>query len=170
MPSRNLAVFRARDFRVIDGVNEGEPLTEASDLAYEDVYALEESAGTVRLGLVTANTSGPFPISRDSDAGKPGARVYLDSLLTFIGPAGGARDALVFVEVDADHTIAEVYLFPLAPLARTQGYALITIDRDSAAARFASAARTAFARGPWSAAAALGACRFDAGRRAAAGF
>jgi len=137
-----MAVFRARDFRVIDGVNEGDPLTDAADLAYEDVYALDDCAVPVRLGLVTAqadHAAGPFLVSPDSGAGRPGARVYLDSVLTFLGPMGGARDVLVFVEVDTDDTIAEVYLSPLAPLARAQGYALITIDRSAAPDRLARA-------------------------------
>ncbi|HCQ64722.1 MAG TPA: hypothetical protein DIU07_05910 [Rhodobacteraceae bacterium] len=149
VPTRHLQVFRSADFCAIAGVNEGDPLTDASDLAFEDVYALAEPAAPVRLGLATDSGSGggPFLVSRDTGAGRPGAPIFLDSLLTFMGPAGGAREALVFVEVDAAGTIAEVYLHPLAPLVRKQGYALVTIDRESARARLAETARAAFTKG-----------------------
>ncbi len=149
VPTCHLQVFRAADFRVIDGVNEGDPLTDASDLAYEDVYALAEPAAPVRLGLVTDSRTGtgPFLVSRDTGAGQPGAPVFLDSLLIFMGPTGGTREALVFVEVETDGTIAEVYLHPLAPLVRKQGYSLVTIDRTGARARLAGAAGVAHIHG-----------------------
>lgn len=141
---RHLPVFRATDFRVIDGVNEGDPLTDASDLAYEDVYALAKHAAPLRLGLVTTRAAGPFAVSRDSGAGRPGARVYLDSLLTLMDPAGGAREVLVFVEVDREGLIDEVFLHALAGFPRGVGHALVTIDRQGAAARLAGTAHTAF--------------------------
>ncbi|MCB1355620.1 MAG: hypothetical protein KDK53_03675 [Maritimibacter sp.] len=143
LPARHLPVFRGRDFRVIEGVNDGDPLTDARELLHEDIYALTDRAEPVRLGLITGPGAGPMLVSSDSDAGTPGAAVFLDSLLTFMGPAGGPRETLVFVEVDAEGLIAEVYLHPLAPLTRKQGYTLITIDRDGAAARFAAIASVA---------------------------
>lgn len=170
VPTRHLPVYRSGAFRVVEGVNEGDPLADATDLVFEDVYELDPSAVPARLSLVAGSEDGPFLVGRDSAAGRPGARVYLDSLLTFMGPTNGACDVLVFVEVDADGTIAEVYLSALTPLRPAMCYALITIDRNGAPARFAGAARTAFARGPWSAAAAQGVGLFDDGRRAAAGY
>jgi len=147
VPTRQLPVFRANSFRVIHGVNEGDPLADASDLVYEDVYALAEGARPARLGLTTDPATGAFRISAESGAGETGARVFLDSLLTFMGPAGGTRDALVFVEVDESGTIGEIYLYPLAPLAQKKGYALVTIDREGARDRLAKTASVAFTRG-----------------------
>lgn len=135
--ARPLAVFRSRDFRVIEGVNEGDPLTDARDLQHEDVYALRDRATPVWLAVLAGAGMKPLYLGRDSATGVPGARLYLDCLLTFLAPAGDRLDALVFVEVDTEGLVAEVYLHPLGPLARAQGYALVTIDRDGAAARFA---------------------------------
>lgn len=156
-PLRHLPVFRARDFRVVHGVNEGDPLADAAELVHEDIYALTDDARPSRLALAidaaaapagATNTAAPgFRIGADSEAGRPGAAVYLDSLLTFMCGAGAARDALVFVEVDARGAIAEIYLYPLAPLAPKTGYTLVTIDRSGARARLAETATIAFTRG-----------------------
>lgn len=152
LPARRLPVFRSGDFRVIEGVNEGDPLSDARDLLHEDVYALTERARPVRLEVVggagTATQTGLLSVGRDSAAGKPGAPVYLDSLLTFMEPAGRTHDALVFVEVDTKGLIAEVYLHPLAPLVCNQSYVLVTIDRAGAAARLAGAGQSAVTPGP----------------------
>ena len=145
--AHHLQVFRSRDFRVVEGVNEGDPLSDARDLLHEDVYALNEEAWPVRLAVLAGAGSGPLRVGRDSTAGAPGARLFLDCLLTFMDPTGGPLDALVLVEVDAEGLVAEVYLHPLAPLARTRGYALVNVDRGGAAARFESMAHPFRARG-----------------------
>ncbi len=161
--TRQLTVFRSGHFRVTQGVNDGDPLGDASDLVCDDSYALTADARPRRLGLetdpattpvtdpattpVTDPTTGAFHIARTSGAGQPGARVCLDSLLTFMGADGATRDALVFVEVAPDGTIAEIYLAPLAPLEHNRDYTLVTIDRTGARARLAETAAVAFARG-----------------------
>jgi hypothetical protein len=147
LPIRQLSVFRAEAFRVVHGVNEGDALTDASELLHEDVYALDEAARPVRLGLATDETP-VFRVAADSAAGQPGAPVHLDSLLTFMGPAGETREALVFVEVDpASGMIAQIYLLPLAPFSGKTGYTLVTIERENARARLAATATVAFTRG-----------------------
>lgn len=147
VPTRHLQVFRAGDFRVVSGVNEGDPLGDASELAFEDIYALAEEARPVRLALAAGPGDGAFRVGDETGAGQPDAPVYLDCLLTFMGPAGGTRDALVFVETAPDGTIAEVYLYPLAPLTPKRGYALVTVDRQGGHARLAGIASVAFTRG-----------------------
>jgi hypothetical protein len=147
LPIRQLSVFRAEAFRAVHGVNEGDALTDASELLHEDVYALDEAAQTVRLGLATDETA-VVRVAADSAAGRPGAPVHLDSLLTFMGPTGETREAFVFVEVDAaSGTIAQVYLQPLAALDPKTGYTLVTIERENARARLAATATVAFTRG-----------------------
>lgn len=147
LPIRQLSVIRAESFRVVHGVNEGDPLADASELLHEDIYALDEAARPLRLGLST-DTAREFRIAADSATGQPGAPVHLDSLLTFMGPAGETREALVFVEVDpASETIAQIYLLPLAPLSPRTGYTLVTIERETARARLAATATVAFTRG-----------------------
>lgn len=148
MPVRHLSVYRAEDFRVSHGVNEGDPLGDATELLHEDIYMLGETAAPQRLGLAPDGDSGAFHIAAGSGAGTRGAPVYLDSLLTFMDSAGETREVLVFVEVEpAGGTIAQVYLFPLAPLNAKTGYSLVTIDRDRAPGRLAAAATVAFTRG-----------------------
>ena len=94
-PARQVTVFRAASFRVVHGVNEGDPLSDASDLVHEDVYALAEDASATRLGLLTDPATGGFRIGPESAAGRPGAQVFLDCRLTFMGPSGSTRDVLV---------------------------------------------------------------------------
>lgn len=148
MPVRHLPVYRAGAFRVVHGVNEGEALADARDLLVEDVYELAEAAAPVRLGLAAQDETGAFHIAAESAAGVAGAPVYLDSLLIFMDARGETHEVLVFVEVNpAEGTVAEVYAYPLAPLAPKVGYSLITIDPGKARARLAATATVAFTRG-----------------------
>lgn len=148
MPVRQLSVFHAEAFRVRHGVNEGEALADASELVHEDIYMLDEEAQALRLALATEDDGGTFRISHDSATGEAGAPVYLDSLLTFMDTTGETREVLVFVEVHTtEGTVAQVYLYPLAPLAPKTGYTLVTISRDKARARLAATATVAFTRG-----------------------
>ncbi len=146
-PTQHVPVYRAAQFRVTNGVNEGDPLADASELVHEDVYTLAEAARPVRLDLIADPANGGFRVSPDSGAGQPGAQVFLDCRLTFIRPTRGTRDALVFVEVETDGTIAEVYFHPLAPLTPANGYALVTIDRTGAMARLAGTATVGVTHG-----------------------
>ncbi len=147
LPVRHLTVYRAEAFRVSHGVNEGDPLADASELLLEDIYRLDEFAEPERLGLAADETP-VFHIAADSAAGQPGAPVYLDSLLTLMGPSSETREILVFVEVQPQSgLITQIYLHPLAPLEPKTGYTLVTIDRSGAAARLAAAAAVAFTRG-----------------------
>ncbi len=148
VPVRHLSVFCADVFRVAHGVNDGDPLADASELVHEDIYMLGEDARPVRLALAPADEAGAFRVGADSAIGRAGAPLYLDSLLTFMDAAGETREVLVFVEVDdREGTIAQVYFHPLATLAEKTGYTLVTIDRDGAADRLAASATIAFTRG-----------------------
>lgn len=148
VPVRQLAVFRAETFCVSHGVNQGEPLTDASELLHDDIYMLNEEAQLVRLAVAPAEGGSALCVGPDSATGQPGAPLYLDSLLTFMDASGETREVLVFVEVDAhESTISQVYLYPLAALVPKSGYALVTIDREAAPARLAATAAIAFMRG-----------------------
>lgn len=147
-PVRHLSVFRGADMCVTHGVNEGDPLTDAAELVLEDVYELAPTARPLRLAIVADEAAGAFRISPATEVGRPGTPLYLDSLLTFMRPSGETREALVFVEVDAQSgTIAEVYLHPLAPIGVKTGCTLVTIDREQARSRLAATASVAFTRG-----------------------
>jgi len=148
LPVRHFSVLCAEGFRVSQGANEGEALADARELIHEDIYTLAEAARPMRLGLSAQDETGAFHVSADSALGKAGAPVYLDSLLTFMDASGDTREGLVFVEVDAaEGTVAQVYLYPLAPLLPRTGYTLITIDTTGARARLPATATVAFTRG-----------------------
>lgn len=148
LPVRHLTVYRAAAFRVVHGVNEGDALTDASELVHEDVYALSEGAEPLRLALECGTNQAAFAVAPNSAAAHAGATVYLDSLLTFMDDSGETREALVFVEIaPEDGTIAEVFLHPFAPLQPRTGYTLITASREKAPARLAASAAVAFTRG-----------------------
>lgn len=148
VPVRHLSMFRSEFFRVSHGVNLGEPLADASDLVLEDIYEQAEEARPVRLALASEDETSAFHLSPESEAGKAGAPVYLDSLITLMDASGSTREVLVFVEVHpAEGTIAQVYYYPLAPLEPKSGYTLITIDTRGARARLAATATVAFTRG-----------------------
>ena len=53
-----------------------------------------------------------------------------------MAPDGGTYEALVLVEVDADH-VAAIYLLPLAELTATTDYTLVGVARHTATRRFA---------------------------------
>jgi len=64
-----------------------------------------------------------------------------------MSPDGSTLDALVFVELGAPGEIVACHMLPLAPLESRRDYALVAIDRESAAARLAETACVSFARG-----------------------
>jgi hypothetical protein len=148
LPVQTLQVFAAEAFRVAHGVNEGDPICEAGGLVLEDTYVLDPDAGVLRLGIAGDESSGGFSIAEGSETGRAGAPLYLDSLVTFMGPHGSTDEALILVEIDSQtRLIAQCYLHPLTPLEPGQGYALVTIDRAAARARLAESACVAFLRG-----------------------
>ncbi len=148
MPVRHLSVYEAISFCVKEGANRGDALSDASELVHDDIYELSEHAATKRLALSVDESGGSFHVAETTETGQPGAPVYLDCMLTFMGPERDACEALVFVEVDADTgLIAEIYMLPLSPFATKTGYTLVTIDRESAPARLAASATVAFTRG-----------------------
>jgi len=148
LPVRHLSVIAAEQFCAVHGVNEGDPIGDASELVHEDVYEFADAAAPTRLALAPEDETGAFHVAADSAGGRLGAPVYLDCLATFMAPDGAIVEALIFVEVDAPSgTIAQVWLHPLVPLAPKTGYTLVTVDRTKARGRLAAEATIAFTRG-----------------------
>lgn len=138
--------YRSRAVHVVLGANAGDSLGVLEDLVLDDIYEIEAGSRPARLGLA-ASADGAFHIASDTDMGAPGARLHLDCALTLMPDRGANIDALVMVEVDADHMIAETYLLPLAPLQPETGYRLVNAQRENAAAKLAEIACVAFTRG-----------------------
>lgn len=161
LPIRQLSVYPAEAFVVTHGVNEGDALSDATDLVHDDCYELGKDRSPVRLavalndGAITggdgdkgAGTAHRFSVAKDTGVGQPDAPLFLDSLVTFMTPERATLEALIFVEVEpTSGTIAEVYLYPLDPIDPATPYRLVTIDRENGPRRLAESATVSFTSG-----------------------
>ncbi len=145
-PAQSIPVFRATDFRVVNGANLGDPISFAGDLELDDTYELGKSAARHRIS-VHADESGRFTIAPDTSIGSPGAALHLDCVATFMSTSGQTTEILVLVETDAQGNAADVYALPLAPLEPRIGYALVGVDTENPDRKFAEVACVAFSRG-----------------------
>ena len=141
-----LPVHLAEGFRVCFGTNEGDALSIADDLLAGDFYELGRAARLQPL-TVLPGPQGSFRIARHSLLGQPGAALHLDCRLGFICPDGHLHDVLVFVELDRQGFIAQIYLLPLHPLRPDAPYHLMEIDRQGARRSFARLGSASFLRG-----------------------
>jgi len=147
-PAQSLSVYRSSAFCAIDGANLGDPLGHAEDLNLGDVYMLSPRAPRPRIALTPTPQPGRLAVAPDTECGRVGAALHLDSCATFMTPDGSTVEALVMVELTADNAaIAEVYLFPLARLKPKLGYSLVALDKAAALSRFAETACVSFTRG-----------------------
>ncbi|MCG6901531.1 MAG: Hint domain-containing protein [Rhodobacter sp.] len=146
--AQGLRVFRAADFRVSDGANLGDPISDASDLLLDDIYQLMPDARRWRLTLSTAKGLSHLTIAEGAQLGVSGAEVHLDCCATLMAPDGSIVEALILVELEAgSNLVAETYLLPLAELRPKTDYALVNIDTDNSRAKFAELACVSFTRG-----------------------
>ncbi|MCF6231921.1 MAG: Hint domain-containing protein [Rhodobacteraceae bacterium] len=145
-PVHNIPVYRADDFRVTCGANQGDAIAPLEDLVADDVYSLIKNATRRRLAL-SATSKGHFLVADTSQLGTDGATLHLDCALELMTPDGQITDALVLVEIDDTGHIAGVYLLPLAPLLAKMEYSLVAMDRASAHKKFAHIACVSFTRG-----------------------
>jgi len=145
---QSLPVYRATQFSVVNGANLGDPIMEAEELVFDDIYALHPQARTVRLSVSGIDGQGCFTVADCTDCGAPGATVHLDSVATFMLSDGMTVEVMILVQVSAsDGSISDIFILPLTTLAPKTNYRLIGVDRASAAARFAEVACVSFARG-----------------------
>ena len=148
-PSRaahSLQVYRADMLRVVNGANQGDPISFAGDLVHDDVYRLSPLAALTPLGVV-AGAAPPFRIAAGSALGCPGADLHLDCCVTFMSGDGQTTEALVLVETDAEGDAAQVYLQPLAPMHARADYVLVGVDTEGALQRYAQVACVSFTAG-----------------------
>ncbi|QGX98024.1 Hint domain-containing protein [Roseovarius faecimaris] len=145
-PAQSIRVYQALDFTVVNGANLGDAISFADELDLDDLYELRRNARTYRLSLVS-DAAGHFTIHPETDLGRDGAQVYLDSCLTLMSTNGQTTELLMLVEVDGQNNVADVYVLPLAPITPRLGYALVGIDRGIARQKFAEVACVSFTRG-----------------------
>ncbi|SMY07814.1 Hint domain-containing protein [Flavimaricola marinus] len=144
--TQSLPVYRASDFRVTDGVAEGEAMSFADELVMDDIYELGRRATRGRLSIVLGDGPRSFTVAQGSALGKTGHSVYLDSCVTLMAPDSSTYEVLILVEVE-DGAVADIYILPLASLEPDIEYRLVGIDRDAAGTRFAEVACVSFSRG-----------------------
>lgn len=145
-PAQSIRVYQALDFTVVNGANLGDPISFADELDLDDMYELRRNAKTYRLSLI-AEAGGFFTIADDSDLGRKGADIHLDSCLTLMSANGSTTEMLVLVEVDQNGDVAEIYALPLAPITPRTGYALVGYDQKIARQKYAEVACVSFTRG-----------------------
>lgn len=148
--AQSFPVILGADFVVIAGANLGDPLTEAAELALDDVYGLKLDARRTRISVCDeddAPADMPFRLAPGTESGTAGHRLCLDSALTFMSPDGAIVEALVLIEVDDAMFIRGCYLLPLSQIEARRDYALVAICRDSVKSKLAALANVSFARG-----------------------
>lgn len=146
-PAQALPVILAEDFVVTSGANLGDPLTEAAELALDDIYGLRLDARRARISFVEVEGEVPFRLAPGTEVGTPGNALFLDATLVFMSPDGSTFEGLVLVEVDEPGTIQACFLLPLSPIQSRRDYALVSICRDSMREKLAASASVSFARG-----------------------
>lgn len=146
LQTQSVSVWHADQFRVSDGVAQGDAISFADELVLDDVYELAPGRVPSMLSLELPDSGNAFRIGQNSDAGLPGTDVYLDCCITLMGSDSRTYEALVLVEVVAGG-VESVYLLPLANLRAATPYRLVGIDRQIATTRFAEVASVSFTRG-----------------------
>lgn len=144
--SQSVSVFRANDFEVVSGANEGDGLSFAADLIMDDTYGLRAGAVPGRLALLQRDAQ-HMSIAADSDIGTPGAEVHLDCAITLMAQHTPVTEIIILVQVDAAGHAEQVFALPLAPLEARIEYQLVGIDRAQAAEKLAQVACVSFTRG-----------------------
>lgn len=145
-PAQSLPVYLADRIRVTDGANQGDGLSFADELVFEDVYELGYGKPAASLAFHVADGS-RFTISQETSIGTPGASLHPDCTITVMPPTGETIEILVLVEVDPEGNVAQIYAAPLAPLHIKVPYALVGINRDNTLLRTAQMACVSFTRG-----------------------
>lgn len=149
MPHRTthtIPVYASAQFRVTDGVAEGDAISFQDELVMDDIYQLSASALRQPLTYSIDSANNCFVIQAQSETGQPGNALYLDSCITLMAPDGTTLEAILLVEVENGHA-EEVYLLPLATLEPEHDYRLVGADRDKAEAKFGEVAFVSFTRG-----------------------
>ncbi len=145
LPIHTLPVYCADMFCVSHGVNQGDPIGAAQDLVHEDIYELNQAGVQKHISMTIDEDTGALAIGENSELGQTGAPLYLDCLVTLMGPHATTEEALVLVETDsATGMVAQVYLHTLTPIMPKTGYTLVTVDQAGARAKLAESACVSF--------------------------
>jgi len=143
LPGYSARAHDAGGFRVVAGVNVGDPVGGPDDCEAGDVYRLTPGARSRKLMLSAPDQGAPQRIAPGSDLGAPGDALVPLAVLTFLA-ADGERLAIVTARHEASGTLLAL---PLSPLAPNIDYTLVDIGADAGAIRLADAICVSFAAG-----------------------
>ncbi|MCZ4351269.1 Hint domain-containing protein [Roseovarius aestuarii] len=141
-----LPVYRANAISVVNGANLGDAMSFATELDLDDTYELHAISALERLSVTTAR-GGVLSVADESQLGRAGNAVHLDSCLTMMSANGATSEMLILVEVDGLGDVDAVYVMPLAQLTPRTEYTLVGIDTQGQRAKFAEVACVSFSRG-----------------------
>ncbi len=138
-PSIVFPAFASANLNAVSGANFGDAMSFAAELNPGDTYQLRPKARQHFLSL-SEDESGSFEISYDTNLGRIGSTVHLDSCLTLMTSNGITAEVLILVEVDHLGNVEETFTLPLDPLDTDTEYTLIDINRRALPIKFASVA------------------------------
>ncbi|SEK71050.1 Hint domain-containing protein [Pacificibacter marinus] len=141
---QSLPVYHADSFRVNNGANFGDAISQADEIELADIYQLETNAK--RLVLAVNVFDDAIRIAEGSDIGQLGADIHLDCVITLMAPDGATVEVLILIETDDTGMIEGTYILPLAALHEKQDYAAVMLDRDAPRARLAEVSCVSFTR------------------------
>jgi len=144
IPYQSLPVYLSNAFFVTDGVNVGEPISNADELVLDDDYTFVEHAKQQHLTIAQPTSpanDAQFIIMQGSEVGKMGNHLHLDCVITLMGTDGCSFGAIILVEVDPDeNVIDEIYLLALTPFNPKGLYRLVGVTRKAIRTRLAEIA------------------------------
>ncbi|RLJ60293.1 Hint domain-containing protein [Litoreibacter meonggei] len=121
-------VYPAAEFRVISGVNHGDPVAGVNDVCFGDGYSLKRRAQIYSMDLaecVGVSAHPVFSVSAGSQIEAPGTHTRISARLTFMTQIGASVDALI---ISCDSPVSRDYLYPLGPIESGVEYTLIAAE------------------------------------------
>ncbi|EPX79952.1 Hint domain-containing protein [Litoreibacter arenae] len=140
-------VYPAAEFRVVNGVNHGDPISDMNDVCLGDAYGLKRSARPYSIDLSEPAVSGAHPVfsvSSGSQIEVPGTQTRIAAHLTFMTQIGASVDALI---ISCDATNTRNYIYPLGPIEPGVEYTLIAAEDSPREIPLADLTGMSFGRG-----------------------
>ena len=128
-----------------EGANEGDELSIAIEVSFDDIYMLQPLSRLQRLSIRISDAG--LIVDPRTEIGNSSNAVFIDSRLIFISDVGETIEALTLVEVDENQLINNIFLMPLSEVNLGLKYQLIEIDIETQAERFAQTGCVFFAKG-----------------------
>lgn len=136
--SYDCEMFRAEDFRVIWGINEGDGLALPASCCTGDIYTLRIGATPLMLRLSIKEV---ITTASDTDTVPAESVVMVHGTIQLMSADGDLLTALIL------EAAAQLFLLPLNPMRPATDYSLISIDENAAALRMSELVQGCFGPG-----------------------